>query len=292
MKYLITGASGHLGQHVVAHLRQMTAEENIRLGIHNLKKRSLFDGFDGEISHLDYQMDYQNPATIDQTFTGVDVLIYIPSITYNLSDRIQEFENVLAGAQRKHVGSFIFVSFFADQVNNPFQMSPFYAYVPRRLAGSGLAYAYVRNTLYADPLVPYLPELIDRGNVIYPVGSQAMSFISRDDSARAIASLAVQPILRDHSQNYLLSMTHNYNMVELSTIMSEVTGHHIGYQPVSLQQFADIYAAEGDGNELASMYAGGAKGLLSATSNDFHRLTGTDPVEMAEFLAHNYHSKI
>lgn len=286
MKYLITGASGHLGRKVVAHLRTMTAESNIRLGIHNLKKQSLFSNFAGEISHL----DYHDPASIDQSFKDIDVLIYIPSITYDLAERISEFENVLAGAQRNQVKSFIFVSFFADQVNNPFQMSPFYAYVPRRLAGSGLAYAYVRNSLYADPLVPYLPELIQRGNVIYPVGDQAMSFISRDDSAKAIASLAVQPVLRDHGQSYLLSMTSNYNMVELSHIMSHVTGKHIGYQPVSIQQFGEIYAAEGDGSELASMYAGGALGLLSETSNDFHRLTGEDPTDMETFLTKNYHA--
>lgn len=284
MKYLITGASGHLGQKVVANLRTMTAEANIRLGIHNMKKRDLFEGFGGEISHL----DYHDPDTVNKSFTDVDVLVYIPSITYNLSDRIDEFENVLAGAQRNKVGSFIFVSFFADQMNNPFQMSPFYAYVPRRLAGSGLSYAYVRNSLYADPLAPYLPELIERGNVIYPVGDSPMSFISRDDSAKAIASLAVQAVMRDRGQSYLLSMPHNYNMVELSKIMSKVTGKHIGYHPVSLQEFADIYAAEGNGNELASMYAGGAMGLLAETSHAFHRLTGEDPMEMEEYLRKNY----
>ena len=62
----------------------------------------------------------------------------------------------------------------------------------------------VKNYLYADPLVPYLPELIARGNVIYPVGDQAMSFISRKDSAEAIANVAVRPYLRDKGQIYLL----------------------------------------------------------------------------------------
>lgn len=284
MKYLITGASGHLGKRVVSNLRQMTDEANIRLGIHNMAKRSLFENFGGEIFHL----DYHDPATINKTFAGVDVLIYIPSITYNLKDRIDEFENVIAGAQRNAVESFIFVSFFADQANNPFQMSPFYGYVPRRLAGSDLAYAYVRNALYADPLVPYLPELNERGNIIYPVGNQALSFVSREDSAKAIACLAVQPQFRGHGESYLLSMQNNYNMVELSKIMSTITGHTIGYRPVSVEQFGEIYAAEGDGNELASMYAGGARGLLSATSNDFHRLSGEDPEDMASFLRDNY----
>lgn len=283
MKYFVTGASGHLGQKVVKHLRQFTDEENIRVGVHNMNKASLFNDTAMEVSHL----DYADPATIDQSFSGVDVLVYIPSITFDLAKRVAEFENVLAGAKRNGVSSFIFVSFFADQVNNPFQMSPFYAYVPRRLAGSGLAYAYVRNSLYADPLIPYLPELIERGHIIYPVADQPLSFISRDDSATAIASLAVQPTLRDHGQSYLLTMSHNYNMVELAHIMTKVTKESISYRPVTVEQFGRIYKDDG-GAELASMYEAGKRGLMKEISHDFHRLTGEDPVEMSEFLKRNY----
>lgn len=72
-------------------------------------------------------------------------------------------------------------------------MAPFYAYLPPRLAGSGLNYAVIKNSLYADPLVPYLPELIERQNVIYPVGDQPMSFISQENSAEAIAKVALTP---------------------------------------------------------------------------------------------------
>lgn len=283
MKYLITGASGHLGQKVVTHLRKYVDETEVRVGIHNMKKASLFENTGLEISHL----DYFDSSTIDQSFQNVDVLVYIPSITYDLTRRVQEFENVLAGAQRNHIDNFIFVSFFADQVNNTFQMSPFYAYVPRRLAGSGLAYAYVRNTIYADPLIPYLPELIERGHVIYPVGDQPLSFISRDDSAEAIARLATEPALRGHGQSYLLSMPQNYNMVELAQLMTEVTGHSISYRPVTVEQFGRIYQNDG-GAELASMYEAGQRGLMKETSNDFHRLTGMTPTDMAKFLHDHY----
>ena len=43
MKYLITGASGHLGQKVVTHLRKYVDETEVRVGIHNMKKASLFE---------------------------------------------------------------------------------------------------------------------------------------------------------------------------------------------------------------------------------------------------------
>lgn len=284
MKYFVTGASGHLGQRVVNQLQQVVEDnDTIFAGVHNMAKAELFTDQAVQVSHLDY---FDEP-TIDQSFANTDVLVYIPSITYNLVRRVQEFENVLAGAQRNHVGSFIFVSFFADQVNNPFQMSPFYAYVPRRLAGSGLKYAYVRNSLYADPLVPYLRELIERGHLIYPVGDQPLTFISHDDSAKAIAALATQPTMRDRGQSYLLSMTRNYNMVELGKLMTKITHHHIGYQPVSVEEFGKLYPDDG-GAKLASMYDAGGRGLLAEVGDDYHRLTGEEPTGMAEYLQDHY----
>lgn len=41
---------------------------------------------------------------------------------------------------------------------------------------SKVEYSIVKNSLYADPLVPYLEELIKRKNIIYPVGAQPLSF--------------------------------------------------------------------------------------------------------------------
>lgn len=283
MKYLITGATGNLGEKVTRWLRTMTPENNIRVGINNLKKANKFDDLDVE----KIKLDYFDLDTLEKAVSGVDLVIYIPSITYDLQRRITEFENVLQ-AVKKAKAKLIFVSFFADQENNPFVMSPFYAYVPRRLASSKVEYSIVKNSLYADPLVPYLEELIKRKNIIYPVGAQPLSFITRNDSAHAIACLAMQSIMRDQGQSYLLSMDKNYNMVELSYIMSRITDHKIGYAPVTITEFAEIYAQEGDGKELASMYAGGAKGLLSATSDDFHRLTGREPEEMEHFLRNGY----
>lgn len=77
-------------------------------------------------------------------------------------------------------------------------------------------------------------------------------------------------------------------MSELGQIMSEVTGKPIGYQPVSLQEFAEIYKGDGDGQELASMYQGGALGMLSKSTTDFETITGHQPTAMMDFLRTNW----
>lgn len=283
---MITGATGHLGQKVVAGLNKLVPSRDIRLGVHTPKKAAnlVAAGFDVAA------IDYADTETLIQAFAGVDVLIYIPSLTYEVQGRINEFENTLTAMEKDRVKTIVDVSFFADQYNNPFQMAGYYAYLPARLASSHFQYAVVKNSLYADPLVPYLPELIERHNVIYPIGDQQMSFISRQDSAEAIAKVAVKEYLRDHGQNYLLTMKQNYSMDELAQIMSQVTGKKIGYAPVSLQEFADIYRSEGDGDELASMYKAAAMGLMNDVTDDFQHITGHEPQGMRDFLKENYHA--
>lgn len=283
---MITGATGHLGQKVVAELNKLVPSRDIRLGVHTPKKAAnlVAAGFDVAA------IDYADTETLIQAFAGVDVLIYIPSLTYEVQGRINEFENTLTAMEKDRVKTIVDVSFFADQYNNPFQMAGYYAYLPARLASSHFQYAVVKNSLYADPLVPYLPELIERHNVIYPIGDQQMSFISRQDSAEAIAKVTVKEYLRDHGQNYLLTMKQNYSMDELAQIMSQVTGKKIGYAPVSLQEFADIYRSEGDGDELASMYKAAAMGLMNDVTDDFQHITGHEPQGMRDFLKENYHA--
>ena len=286
MKYFITGASGHLGSKVVTELGKLVPKNDIRLGVHTPTKAVAFQRAGYQVVAI----DYADISTMMTAFTGIDVLIYIPSLTYEIRGRINEFENTLSAMTSAGVKNIVDVSFIADQYNNPFQMASYYAYLPARLASSPFSYAVVKNSLYADPLVPYLPELIQRQNIIYPVDDQAMSFISRQDSAEAIANVAVKRYLRDRGQNYLLTMKQNYNMVELSTIMTKVTGQQIGYAPTTLKEFADIYRSEGDGDELASMYHAAALGLMDATTADFQHITGHTPQTMTEFLASNYHN--
>lgn len=78
-------------------------------------------------------------------------------------------------------------------------------------------------------------------------------------------------------------------MPQLGQIMTVVTGPEIGYAPVTTQEFGRIYAEEGDGEELASMYSAGALSLFDQATDDFHTITGAQPEDMAAFLQQSYH---
>ncbi len=49
-----------------------------------------------------------------------------------------------------------------------------------------------------------------------------------------------------------------------------------------------VNAREGDGEELASMYAAGALGLFDQVTPDFKTITGHAPESMLDFLSRSY----
>lgn len=283
-KIAVTGSTGHLGGKVVEQLLKKIDKENVVALVHSKNHAQNLLDFGLEIREI----DFQNLESLNKAFLGVDTLIYIASKTYTVLDRVKELENVLKAVKNCNIHNLVSMSFIADQEDNPFVMSAFYGYLPRRLAGTNLNYAIAKNALYADPLVPYLPELIERHALIYPVGKQSMSFITIEDSAEAIADMALNKEILKSRKSYLLTQSRSYTMPELGKVMSKVTGEEIGYKPVTVEEFGKIYAAEGDGRELASMYKGGGMGLLTGLSDDFAHITGREPETMEHFLQRNY----
>ena len=167
------------------------------------------------------EIDFQNRASLEKAFAGIDTFVYVASKTYSVFDRVGELENVLAAMKTNGIKNLVAMSFIADQEDNPFVMSPFYGYLPRRLAGTDLNYAIAKNSLYADPLVPYLPELIERKGLIYPVGKQAMSFINLEYSAESMATMALNKDVLNSRRTYLpylLTQRRSYTMPELGAM--------------------------------------------------------------------------
>lgn len=286
MRCTITGATGHLGTEVLkAALEKLPARE-LRVSVRNRMKAKRYADKGVEVN----QADYWNKSELIRAWSDTDVLIYIPSIVHPSYERLPEIENVVQAAEEAKVKHLIFVSFYADQENSPFQMSPFYGYASRRLASSSLTYTIIKNAMYADPLVNYLPELIERGNVIYPVPHEKVSYISREDSAKAIIEVALDASLQN--QTYTLTQNRTFTMKELADTLSDVSGKTIGFSPMSLDEFAQIYdEPEGFGALLSSMYKAANMGLLDIVTEDFRTITGREAESLSDYLKRHYSAR-
>jgi len=287
MKITITGATGHLGTQIVKALSQLVSASQLNLGVHTVAKAAKFADQGMTVT----AMDYHDVDSLKPVLAESDVFIYVPSKSHDSYSRVSEFENVIQAAEASQVKHILVMGFIADQVNNPFALSAFYGYVPRRLAASRLRYTIIRNSLYADPLIPYLPELIARKNVIYPMADQALSFISQADSAAAFAKVATTAELLVNGKIYTLTQSQAYTMPALAQVLSQVSKQPIGYQPVTLAQFEKLYNQGNEGHMLGSMYAGGAMGLLSEVSNDYDTIMGHPAQSLTAFLQTNLPEK-
>ncbi|ANU10951.1 hypothetical protein A1A1_18307 [Planococcus antarcticus DSM 14505] len=282
MIYNITAATGNLGVKIVEQFLDYVAPENLVLTVRNLDKAAHFQKGIGL-----KQANYRSEEALAAAFSGTDVLIYIPSLTFPSIARIMEFENAVMAAEKTRIKQFIFIGFMADHGNNPFKMSPFFGYVQRRLASGSVPYTYIRNGMYSDPLPPYLPELARQGKVLYPVADQRISFISRKDLAKAIVQIAVREQL--HGKEYTLTGPKAWSMNELAELMSRISGSPIVYDPLSKEQFSELYdEPKGFGPVLVSLYEAASKGMMGEVTEDFERITGEKAEDLSVYMEREY----
>lgn len=284
MKYIITGATGHLGSQIFEELIKLVPSSAVTAGVHTVAKAKHISDAGSDVVPIDFMKE----DSLIKAFSNKDVLIYVPSKSHDSYSRVTELENVIRAAQKANIGHILAMGFIADQANNPFDLSAFYGYLPRRLASAQIPYTIVRNGLYADPLVPYLPELIQRKNVIYPMKNQALSFISLADSSKAFAKVAATKSLLEDGRIYTLTQDRNYTMPQLAEVLSQVSGSQIGYAPVTLEEFGALYNEGNEGHMLSSMYDAGGRGLLNVVSDDYQLIMGHKATSLEDFLQKNY----
>ncbi len=281
MNILLTGATGHLGTHITEQAIEAQIP-HFHIGVRNTNK--VPDEWTQSVNVR--MLDYFDKDKMVKAFENIDLVIFIPSIIHPSFKRLPEVENLVAAAQEAQVSHTMFIGYYADQHNNPFHMSPYFGYAERLLASSPIDYTYVRMAMYMDPLVPYLPELKERGKLIYPVGEGKINYISRADIAKGVVALLQQP--GKWGQRYLLA-GYAYTMRELVDILSEVADSPIQYDPVTREEFGEMYdEPQGFSPLLASMYQAGEMGLLDQTSDDFERLTGERPMPFKDYLKQHY----
>ena len=92
MKIAVTGATGHLGSRVVAHLQKKIDSSDIVALVHNKNHATALVDAGLEIREI----DFQNRESLEKAFAGIDTLVYVASKTYSVFDRVGELENVLA----------------------------------------------------------------------------------------------------------------------------------------------------------------------------------------------------
>jgi NAD(P)H dehydrogenase (quinone) len=285
--YLVTGASGHLGQAVINHLlttykvpaNKIIAVTRDAAKLADLKAKGVHvrDG------------NFDDEAHLTKAFAGATRVLLISTSAMEPGQRIKQHVNAVNAAVKAGVGHVVYTSMpNADKAAVLF--APDHAGTEKALADSKLAgWTVLRNNWYAENLFFSIPQALASGTQYSAAAQGKTAYIVRDDLARAAAAALSSD--KAGKQTYTLSGSHQYTVDEVAKLVSTATGKplNVVHVPVEglVQGMLGAGLPEGMARMFASFDVATAQGDLSGTSADYKSLTGAEPQSFEAWVKKN-----
>jgi NAD(P)H dehydrogenase (quinone) len=136
-----------------------------------------------------------------------------------------------------------------------------------------------------------LPELFGAGKVITNAGEGRMPFISRADCAAAAVAVLVSD---DHAgRTYDVSGPESLSWKDVAQLVSEVSGHEIGFVSMGDEEYRVAAKASGAPpllvDALVGMGIAVREGYFDVPTEAFEELTGRRPTPLRDVLEKHRH---
>ena len=154
MKILITGATGMLGVKVVQALLERVPTEQLAVSVRDLAKAERFKEQRIEIR----QADYEDPASLEAAFTGIDRLLLISSQGDD-ETRIRQHSNVIYAAERTGVGLLVYTSVSKAETSS-LPVAEVHRQTEAAIIKSGIPYTFLRNNWYVENEIPVIKNVL------------------------------------------------------------------------------------------------------------------------------------
>lgn len=270
MTLLVTGASGHLGRLVVlALLERGTAAADIVATARTPESLS-------DLAERGVQVrraDYDDPASLDGAFAGVDRLLFVSGSA--VGQRVQQHTNVVDAAVRVGVGFVAYTSITRADTSDLVLASEHRA-TEEVLAASGLPHALLRNSWYLENYTGQLPTVLEHGAVLGAGGDGRVSAAARADYAEAAAVVLVGG--GHEGAVYELGGDEAFSLGEFAAAVTAASGQEVAYRDLSVADYTAALVAAGLPQGYAAVLADGDRGIgdgaLYTDSGDLSRLIG------------------
>ncbi|MER8224143.1 NAD(P)H-binding protein [Streptomyces sp. NPDC094143] len=277
MSIIVTGATGHLGRHVVEQLLEKVPAGQITAVVRNADKAADLAERGVRIALA----DYNSPASFDGLFSAGDKVLLISGNEFD-KGRVQQHKVVIDAAGAAGVALLAYTSALGTLTA---ALADDHRGTEELLLGSGVPYALLRNGWYHENYTENLAPVLEHNAVVAAAGEGRVSSASRADYAAA----AVAVLIGEGHENktYELGGDTAWSFAEYAAELSGQTGREIAYQPVSTENLASILTGAGLPEPLARTLAGVdasiEKGELVVSTGDLSRLAGrpTTPLSAA-----------
>ncbi|MER5521762.1 SDR family oxidoreductase [Streptomyces sp. NPDC002763] len=279
MSIVVTGATGHLGRHVVTQLLEKVPAEQITAVVRDKAKAADFAARGVNLAVA----DYNSPETFDGLFAAGDKVLLISGNEFD-KGRPQQHKVVIDAAKAAGVALLAYTSapgsLTASLVDD-------HRATEELLLASGLPYALLRNGWYHENFTENLAPVLEHNAVVAAAGEGRVSSASRADYAAA--AVAVLTGEGHENQTYELGGDVAWSFDEYAAEIARQTGKEIVYNSVPGEVLQSILTGAGLPEAFATILVGVdasiTKGELVVDSGDLSRLAGRPTSPISEAVA-------
>ncbi|BCM68777.1 hypothetical protein EASAB2608_04111 [Streptomyces sp. EAS-AB2608] len=276
MSIVVTGATGHLGRHVVRQLLEKVPAEQITAVVRDEAKAADLAARGVRLAVADYNA----PETFDGLFAAGDKVLLISGNEFD-KGRVAQHTVVIEAARAAGVALLAYTSAPGTLTA---ALADDHRATERVLLASGLPYSLLRNGWYHENYTENLAPVLAHDAVVQAAGDGRVSSAARADYAAA--AVAVLTGEGHENTTYELGGDEAWSFAEYAAELSRQTGREIAYNPVSVEDLTGILTGAGLPAPLAGILAGVdasiAKGELVVSSGDLSRLIGRPTTPLAE----------
>lgn len=273
----ITGATGQLGQHVVANLLKTTAADQLVAVVRNPAKAEALSQQGVNVR----QADYGDEGALTKALQGVEKLLIISSS--EVGQRAPQHRNIIQAATAAGV-KFIAYTSLLHADTSPLGLAEEHVATEKMLADSGIPYALLRNGWYTENYLASAPPALEHGVFIGAASEGKIASATRADYAAAAARVISE---EGHAGKvYELAGDNGWTLSELAAELAKQSGKKVDYQNLSEADFAAALKSVGLPDGLADMLAdsdvGASKGGLFDDSHTLSQLIGRPTTALAD----------
>ncbi|MFF5534784.1 SDR family oxidoreductase [Streptomyces cinerochromogenes] len=276
MSIVVTGATGHLGRHVVEQLLEKVPAEQITAVVRDEAKAADLAARGVRLAVA----DYNTPETFDGLFAAGDKVLLISGNEFD-KGRVGQHTVVIEAAKAAGVALLAYTSAPGSLTA---ALADDHRATEQVLLASGLPYSLLRNGWYHENYTENLAPVLEHNAVVQAAGDGRVSSASRADYAAA--AVAVLTGEGHENTTYELGGDEAWSFAEYAAELSRQTGREIVYNPVPVEALTGILTGAGLPAPLAGVLAGVdasiAKGELVVSSGDLSRLIGRPTTPLTE----------
>lgn len=276
---LVTGATGHLGHHVIRELLKKVPANQVIAAVRNPAKAEDLRA----LGTIVREADYNRPETWPAALAGAEKLLLISSS--EIGQRAPQHRTVIEAAKKAGVKLLAYTSVLRADASK-LGLAAEHKATEEAIRASGIPYVFLRNGWYFENQTENLAPALQYGVIMGCAGDGRFASASRADYAAAAVKVLTSATQEHANKIYELAGDQAFTLTELASEVSEQSGKPVKYQNMPEAEYEKALLGFGLPAPLAHLLAdsdtAASNGALDGSSNDLRALIGRPSMTLAE----------